>query len=178
MRSVCIMYMLCLHFLSRSAPLHAIFWPISTSIRLPGATLCHMTRAVMSMSGLMTRVMVAMLDHMTRVPLYTQGHVTGSLLVREAVRKAKPPVQVCPPWTQRYTISHSDFMQTYFDYYSPPSSSPSLPPSSLQFLSVSALRQGPQTFPDDPAHPLPPLVLGGSQDRARLALESIAKVSS
>ena len=55
-----------------------------------------------------------------------------------------------------------------------------LPPPHLSVvyksLSVSALRQGPQTFPDDPTHPLPPLILGCSRDRARLALESVAKV--
>ena len=47
----------------------------------------------------------------------------------------------------------------------------------LQSLSVGTLRQGPQTFSDDdPTHPLPPLQLGCSRDRARLALQSIAKV--
>ena len=64
-------------------------------------------------------------------------------------------------------------------YMSPPSSfllPPTLSLCVLQSLSVSTLRQGPQTFPDDPTHPLPPLILGCSHDRARLALESVAKV--
>jgi hypothetical protein len=42
-------------------------------------------------------------------------------------------------------------------------------------LSVRALREGHLTFPCDPTHPLPSLLVTSSTDRARLALQSIAK---
>lgn len=46
----------------------------------------------------------------------------------------------------------------------------------LQSFTVSHLREGHYDFPTDAEHPLPPLTVGSSQERARLALELVSEV--
>ncbi len=46
-----------------------------------------------------------------------------------------------------------------------------------QSVSVSLLCEGGFGFPVDQEHPLPPLMVGSSLDRARLALEQVSEVS-